>query len=47
MKMMGPNSSEAAPLGMVLYGLTVIWYHREGHRFVGSTPLNRDERATS
>jgi hypothetical protein len=38
-----------APLGMVLYGLTVIWYHREGHRFVSypDRPWYRDKAEPS
>ena len=38
-----------APLGMVLYGLTVIWYHREGHRFVSypDRPWYRDKSEPS
>jgi hypothetical protein len=23
-----------APVGLVLYGLTLVWFHREGHRLV-------------
>lgn len=38
-----------APLGMVLYGLTLIWYHREGHRFVSypDRPWYRDKSEPS
>ena len=29
-----PAVERTAPLGLVLYGLTVVWFHREGHRQV-------------